>query len=93
MEYFYSFACFQEVLDATVAQRCRFRSIVDESPNLILIQLDTWAGLGAVRLVKGVLEVEILIQKKKVVNECCVCVAEGSRLASYDPHGKKVFNE
>ncbi|ESO89261.1 hypothetical protein LOTGIDRAFT_52276, partial [Lottia gigantea] len=39
------------VLDATVAQRSRFRSVVESNPNLILVQLDSWAGLGAVRYI------------------------------------------
>ncbi|XP_041362368.1 putative pyridoxal-dependent decarboxylase domain-containing protein 2 [Gigantopelta aegis] len=39
------------VLDATCLQRKKFQSIVATQKNLILIDIDTWAGLGVVRYI------------------------------------------
>ncbi|KAK6168927.1 hypothetical protein SNE40_020081 [Patella caerulea] len=39
------------VLDATVAQRHRFRSIVENTNNLVPVNLPSWAGLGAIRYI------------------------------------------
>ena len=40
---------FQSVLNASTMQRKRFQSIVASQPNLKLVHLQNWAGLGAVR--------------------------------------------
>ncbi|XP_067673201.1 putative pyridoxal-dependent decarboxylase domain-containing protein 2 [Haliotis asinina] len=42
------------VLDATCLQRKRFRSIVASHNNLALVDIDNWAGLGAVRFIPEV---------------------------------------
>ena len=39
----------QSVLNASTMQRKRFQSIVVSQPNLKLVHLQNWAGLGAVR--------------------------------------------
>ena len=39
----------QSVLNASTMQRRRFQSIVASQPNLKLVHLQNWAGLGAVR--------------------------------------------
>ena len=44
----------QSVLDATCLQRKKFQSIVSTQNNLVLIDIDTWAGLGVVRYIPDV---------------------------------------
>jgi hypothetical protein len=36
-------------LDATVAQRDQFKTLVDDNKNLKLITMPKWAGLGVVQ--------------------------------------------
>ncbi|XP_047107062.1 pyridoxal-dependent decarboxylase domain-containing protein 1 [Schistocerca piceifrons] len=68
-----------DILSATVAHKATFQRLVSSTPNLCLVEMEGWAGLGGVRYVPEAWQTLLTDQAKEELNKLNVSLVEQLR--------------